>query len=147
LATELGIYFGIDVLDTLNFSPYIEELVENLFLTYRLGNEGISLDTDIEENIFVDIDRVVPLGLIINELVSNSLKHAFSGRDKGEIKIKLHKTEIKECKNEDSNSTAYALSISDNGVGIPENIDIEDLDSLGLQLVTTLVDQLDEYLS
>jgi two-component sensor histidine kinase len=127
--------------DTLDFSPYIEELAKNLFLTYRLGNLDINLNTDLEENIFFDMDTAVPLGIIINELVSNSLKHAFVGRDKGEISIKLHRdseeSEIKDC------STTYVLTISDNGVGIPENIDIEDLESLGLQPVNTLVDQLD----
>jgi PAS domain S-box-containing protein len=121
--------------DTLNFSHYIQELADNLLLTYRLGNEGIILDMDIEEDIFFDMDTSVPLGIIINELISNSLKHAFFGRDKGEIQIKLHR--------EVSKGTSYFLSISDNGIGIPEDLDIEDLDSLGLQLVTTLVDQLD----
>jgi PAS domain S-box-containing protein len=130
-------------IDTLNFSHYIKELAENLLLTYRLGNEGISLDMDIEEDIFFDMDTAVPLGIIINELVSNCLKHAFSGRDKGEIQIKLNREENGECKTEGCKSTSYVLSVSDNGTGIPEDLDIEDLDSLGLQLVITLVDQLD----
>jgi len=89
------------------------------------------------------MDTSVPLGIMINELISNSLKYAFRGRGHGEIRVKLHRAGNRECKIEDSNSTAYVLSVSDNGVGIPENLDIEDLDSLGLQLVTTLVDQLD----
>ncbi|RPJ79506.1 MAG: PAS domain S-box protein [Alphaproteobacteria bacterium] len=122
-------------IDKLNFSQYIKELTDNLLLTYRVGNEDISLDMDINENIFFDMDTAVPLGIIINELVSNSLKHAFTGKDNGEIRIKFHR---EECK-----STTFTMSVSDNGVGIPENIDIEDLDSLGLQLVTTLVEQLD----
>ena len=63
--------------DTLNFSSYIEELADNLFQTYRLGNTDISLNMDLEENIFFDMDIAVPLGMIVNELVSNSLKHAF----------------------------------------------------------------------
>ena len=126
--------------DILDFPSYIDELAENLFLTYRLGNEGISLDMDIEEDIFFDMDTSVPLGIIINELVSNSLKHAFSDRDKGEIRIKIHR---EECKIEDSKSTTFFLSISDNGVGIPEDFDFENLDSLGMKLVITLVDQLD----
>jgi PAS domain S-box-containing protein len=130
-------------IDTLNFSHYIKELAENLLLTYRLGNEGISLDMDIEEDIFFDMDASVPLGIIINELVSNCLKHAFSGMDRGEIQIKLNREENGECKTEGCKSTSYVLSVSDNGIGIPEDLDIEDLDSLGLQLVTTLVDQLD----
>jgi two-component sensor histidine kinase len=122
-------------IDTLNFSHYIEELADNLLLTYRVGDEGISLNTDIEEDIFFDMDTAVPLGIIVNELVSNSLKHAFTTMDKGEIKIKL-------CREAGIN-TNFILIVSDNGIGIPEDLDIEDLDSLGLQLVTTLVDQLD----
>ena len=85
-------------LDTLNFSPYIKELADNLFQTYRLGNTDISLNMDLEENLFFDMDTAVPLGIIVNELVSNSLKHAFSGRDKGEIRIKLSREENGECK-------------------------------------------------
>jgi len=130
-------------LDTLNFSPYIRELTRNLFMTYRLGNTNISLNMDLEENIFLDMDTAVPVGIIVNEMVSNSLKHAFTGRDRGEIQIKLYRGENGECKSEGSKSTSFTLTVSDNGVGIPENLDIEDLDSLGMQLITTLVDQLD----
>ena len=137
-------------IDTLDFSSYIEELAENLFLTYRLRDTDISLNMDLEENIFFDMDTAVPLGMIVNELVSNSLKHAFIGRDKGEIRIKLCREESAEFEssravsnNEDFQSTSFTLTVSDNGVGIPENLDIEDLDSLGFQLVTSLVDQLD----
>jgi two-component sensor histidine kinase len=97
---------------------------------------------DLEENLFFDMDTAVPLGIIVNELVSNSFKYAFSGKDKGEIKIELHREENGECKKE-GQSTNLTLMVSDNGVGIPENLDIEDLDSLGLQLVTSLVGQLD----
>ena len=131
--------------ETLNFSPYIQELADTLFQTYRLGNTDISLNMDLEENLLFDMDTAVPLGMIINELVSNSLKHAFPGREKGEIQIKLHREEPTELESEDSESisTSFTLTISDNGVGIPENLDIEDLDSLGMQLVTSLVDQLD----
>ncbi len=125
-------------IDTVNFLQYIEELANNLLLSYRIGNSGIKLNTDVEKDIFFDMDTSVPLGMIVNELVSNSLKHAFPARDKGEIQIKLHREE-----SEDSKSTSFILNISDNGIGIPENIDIEDLESLGLQLVTSLVDQLD----
>lgn len=129
-------------LDSLNFSHYVKELVDNLLLTYRLGNEDILLDMDIEEDVFFDMDTSVPLGMIINELLSNSLKYAFPDRENGEIQIKLHREESGECEIEHL-YTAYILSISDNGVGIPEDLNIENLDSLGLQLVTTLVEQLD----
>ena len=97
---------------------------------------------NIDENIFFDMDTAVPLGILINEIVSNSFKHAFYGRNKGEIGIKLLREENGESKTEGCKSTTFTLSVSDNGVGIPEDLDIEDLDSLGLQ-VTSLVNQLD----
>jgi two-component sensor histidine kinase len=93
---------------------------------------------NLEENALFNMDTAVPLGIIVNELVSNSLKHAFPGRSEGEIRIKLHRDE-----SESDESALFFLTISDNGVGIPENTDVEDLESLGLQLVTTLVNQLD----
>ncbi len=132
--------------ETLNFSPYIQELAENLFETYSLGKANIILSMDLEENLFFDMDTAVPLGMIVNELVSNSLKHAFIGRDRGEIRIKLYREEEStelESENCESINTSFTLTISDNGVGIPEYLDIENLDSLGMQLVTSLVDQLD----
>ncbi|WP_048181654.1 PAS domain S-box protein [Methanosarcina siciliae] len=131
-----------DGFETLNFSPYIKELVENLFQTYRLGDIDISLNIDLEENVFFDMDTAVPLGMIVNELVSNSLKHAFIGRDKGEIRIELHREEFTELESENCKSTNFTLTVSDNGVGIPDNLDIEDLGSLGMQLVVSLIDQM-----
>ncbi|HWQ50004.1 MAG TPA: PocR ligand-binding domain-containing protein [Methanosarcina sp.] len=132
--------------ETLNFSPYIEELANTLFQTYSLGDTEIRLNMDLEENFFFDMDIAVPLGMIINELVSNSLKHAFPDREKGEIRIKLSRDENEECAKsitEACKRTNFILTVSDDGVGIPENLKIEDLDSLGFQLVTSLVDQLD----
>jgi PAS domain S-box-containing protein len=128
--------------ETLNFSLYIQELAENLFETYSLGDTRITLSMDLEENLFFDMDTAVPLGMIVNELVSNSLKHAFTGRDKGEIRIELFGEESTGLKRENRENTDFTLKISDNGVGMPE-LDIENLDSLGMQLVTSLVDQLD----
>ncbi len=96
------------------------------------------------------MDETVPFGIIVNELVSNSLKHAFPGRDKGRINIKLRREEdgelinsIKESKCEDYKSTSFILKVSDDGVGLSESIDFKNPNSLGMQLVTTLVDQLD----
>lgn len=135
--------------ETLKFSPYIKKLAENLFQTYKLIDTDISLSMDVEEDIFFNMDIAVPLGIIVNELVSNSLKHAFKGRDTGEMRIKLYREENSECINglnnnkEACKSTDFVLVASDNGVGIPESLDIEDLESLGLQLVVSLVDQLD----
>jgi PAS domain S-box-containing protein len=62
---------------TLNISSYIEALADNLLLTYRLGNDAINLNMNLDQNVFFDMDTAIPLGIIINELVSNSLKHGF----------------------------------------------------------------------
>ncbi|MCC4769828.1 PAS domain S-box protein [Methanosarcina sp. DH2] len=135
--------------DTLNFSKYLQKLTENLFETNRIGNSDISLNMDVEENIFFDMDTAVPLGIIVNELVSNSFKHAFPGRVKGEIKIKLYREKTWERKNcreenrkENYKNTKFMLSVTDNGTGIPQSFNIANPETLGLQLVTTLVDQL-----
>jgi PAS domain S-box-containing protein len=137
-------------LETINFSEYVEKLSDNLLSTYKLGDTDISLNKDLEGDLFLDMDTAIPLGTIINELVSNSFKHAFSDRDKGEIRIKLHREDEgdftnlrEEDKCESPKNTDLILSVSDNGVGIPQNLDIENLDSLGLHLVTSLVEQLD----
>jgi PAS domain S-box-containing protein len=125
--------------DKLNFSAYLQKLAENLFQTYSLSNKNIRLLTDLEEDAFFDMDTAVPLGIIVNELVSNSLKHAFTEGEEGEVRIRL-------CREEKKNGireSPFSLTISDNGKGIPENIELESLESLGLQLVSILVDQLD----
>jgi PAS domain S-box-containing protein len=136
------LYKGGDA-DTINFSQYINELAESLLQTYRIGNRIINLKLNLQENVFFGIDTAIPMGIIVNELVSNSLKYAFLGRNNGEIRINLYREENREYRTEGKKSTTFTLSISDNGVGIPKNLDIENLDSLGLQLVTSLVDQLD----
>jgi PAS domain S-box-containing protein len=135
--------------DTLDFSAYLERLIENLFQTYKLGNVNTSLNVELEENVFFDMDIAVPLGIIINELVSNSLKYAFLGRDNGKIEIKLYREDSAEHANKEQesikesyNGTDFILVVSDNGIGIPEEFSLEDSSSLGLQLVEILVDQL-----
>jgi two-component sensor histidine kinase len=105
---------------------------------------------DIEKNLFFDMDTAIPLGMIVNELISNSLKHAFPDKDNGKIQIKFCREKkfgcincIEESKNENCNSTSFTLAVSDDGVGVPENLKIEDIESLGLQLVIFLINQLD----
>ncbi len=135
--------------ETLNFSQYLEKLVENLFQTYRFGSTDVRLKMDLEENILFDMDTAVPLGIIVNELVSNSLKHAFFGRKTGEIKIKLCRKEFegyrisREEEGFEGKSTDFILTVSDNGIGIPKTVDFENPETLGLQLVSILADQLD----
>jgi two-component sensor histidine kinase len=125
--------------DKLDFSAYLQKLAKSLFQTYSLGNKNIRLCTDLEENSFLDMDTAVPLGIIVNELVSNSLKHAFTEKQEGEIRIQL----CREEQNDEMHNSLFSLTVSDNGKGIPEDLEIENVESLGLQLVITLVDQLD----
>jgi PAS domain S-box-containing protein len=125
--------------DTLDFSVYLQKLAENLFQTYSLSSKNIRLCMNLEENSFFDMDTAVPLGIIVNELISNSLKYAFTEDKEGEIRIQLCRDE----KNNEMHNSLFSLTISDNGKGIPENIELECVESLGLQLVSTLVDQLD----
>ena len=124
--------------DTLDFSEYLQRLAENLFQTYSLSSKNICMYVDLEENAFFNMDTAVPLGIIVNELISNSLKHAFTEDEAGEIRIQLRRENI--CKEE--RVSLFSLTISDDGKGIPENIEVGKLESLGLLLVNTLVDQL-----
>ncbi|HWQ49335.1 MAG TPA: PAS domain S-box protein [Methanosarcina sp.] len=142
--------YGSKEVSTLNFATYLQKLTEELFRCYNVGVSGAQMILEIEEDTFFDMDTAVPLGMIVNELVSNSLKHAFPYGKTGEIQIKLFRERSEKSENkeiEDSNEacegTSYILTVLDNGVGIPENINLEDSDTLGIQLVTILVDQLD----
>lgn len=133
---------------TLNFAAYLKKLTKELFRCYNVDYSGTHLDLEIEEKVFLEMDTVVPLGIIVNELVSNSLKHAFPDR-KGEIQIKLYRELNVESntgtrsRNGDGLSTTFTLIVSDDGVGVPEDLDLENPETLGMQLITTLVDQLD----
>lgn len=116
----------------INFADYVRTLTEDLFRSYRGSSAEIALKIDVED-VFLNIDKAVSCGLIINELIANSLKHAFPSGRKGEIKISLHP---------DINGM-FALTVSDNGTGLPENVDSRNVESLGLQLAGLLVEQLD----
>jgi two-component sensor histidine kinase len=122
----------------IDFSHYIQNLAKHLFQSYRIDPEAVVLKTNVKD-VSLDINKAIPCGLIINELVSNSLKYAFpqvTGTDekiakKGAIDIQLMTDDGK-----------VTLLVKDNGVGLPIDLDIETADSFGLQLVTTLVAQL-----
>jgi len=126
-------FYGSRDLSNIDFREYTKELVDDLSQSYGIDTDKIALKIDVE-NIPLEINSAIPCGLLLNELVSNSLKHAFPGGNSGEIKISLRATDGDEIE----------LKVSDNGVGIPPELDFRDTESLGLQLVTTLVeDQLE----
>ena len=112
------------------FKDYIKNLVNDLFASYRVSASRITLKMEIE-NISLGIDTAIPTGLIINELVTNCLKYAFSKDKDGEIRISLRS--LDDGQNE--------LIVSDNGIGIPENLDIKKADSLGLRMITNLTER------
>jgi two-component sensor histidine kinase len=147
--------------ETLEFAAYLRRLTAELLKSYTIGNENISLKLEIEP-VYLDMDTAVPLGIIVNELVSNSLKHAFPENKEKEIIVSLFgsenykkESETKNygiesgkdnadkacCKNE--KNLQFTLIVADNGKGIPEEIDFKNTDSLGLQLVNILVEQID----
>lgn len=109
---------------------YVQKLTKNLFSSYNIEPDKIRLKTDIETS-NLDVDTVVPLGLIINELVTNSLKYAFTDKTSGEIFVKLHE-----------NNEKLILEVGDNGRGLPEGFDIQKLKSMGFQLVQNFVRKL-----
>lgn len=118
-------------LSEVNFSEYIQNIARNLFHSYGRPEGGLSLDFDLEE-LYLNLDTSIPCGLIINEVVSNSLKYAFKGRETGLIRIEFSKLSDGKLK----------LIISDDGIGLPSDFDIDNAESLGLQLVTTLITQI-----
>jgi two-component sensor histidine kinase len=116
----------------IDFAEYVRNLADYLFRSYGVDSSLIKLKINVRD-VSVGIDTAVPCGLILNELVSNSLKHAFPRGRAGEIRIELRSGGEGEC----------SLIVSDDGVGLPGDLDFRDTESLGLQLVNTLVDQLE----
>jgi PAS domain S-box-containing protein len=118
----------------IDFKGYIDSLTSYLFQSYPINPSKIKFESDIDD-ITLSMDTAIPCGLIINELVSNSLKYAFPDDRDGKIKIKLK-----------SIDDHFVLEIEDNGIGFPENFDIKDTESLGLKLVYSLTKQIDGQL-
>jgi PAS domain S-box-containing protein len=118
-------------LKNIDFGSYMTTLVNDLFNTYIGDQDRLKLNLNLQ-NPMIDINTSIPLGLIVNELVSNSLKHAFPGDMEGVINISLT-----------SENGKIILIIADNGVGIGEDIDFKNTDSLGLQLVNNLTNQIE----
>ncbi|WP_017653396.1 sensor histidine kinase [Fortiea contorta] len=112
-------------------ADYIEKLTNNLICSYGV-KPNIQIHLEIEK-FSLKIDTAIPCGLIINELISNALKHAFNNREQGDIYVNFSKLY----------TDKYSLSISDNGIGLPKDIDYYKNQSLGLQLVWNLVEQLE----
>lgn len=136
-------------LDYLDFSSYIRKLVSDLLRSYNTENSGIRVNLEVDR-IFLGVDTAVSLGIIINELFTNSLKYAFPPGKGGEINIALFREIAGDLEKSQAGSGRVCggyenltLTFSDNGKGFPENFDFRNAESLGLQLVNALVDQID----
>ncbi len=115
----------------IDFADYIEHLTTYLFRSYGVNSEVITLQINVKD-ISLHVDTAIPAGLIVTELVSNALKYAFPAGQKGHIRIACRA----------ATDGQVALMVSDNGVGLSKEMDFRKTDSLGLQLVCTLTDQL-----
>ncbi|MBF0457982.1 MAG: PAS domain S-box protein [Nitrospirae bacterium] len=113
----------------LNFAEYIQDLLAELYSTYEHYISGVALKVDIDPDLDIDIDIAIPCGLIINELMTNSIKYAFPERQDGVIEVSFARRE----------DGKYFFSVGDNGVGCPACIDFKTFKSLGLQLVNDLI--------
>jgi PAS domain S-box-containing protein len=120
-----------DTLADLNFGEYIGTLSDRLFTAYCVDPSRIQLELSVDL-IHLDVDHAIPCGLILNELLSNSLKHAFRDGCEGVIRVSLKKTE----------NGYVELTVADNGAGLPVGFRLEDARSLGLLVVRTLIHQL-----
>jgi two-component sensor histidine kinase len=118
-------------LSNINLYVYIKDLTCNLIKAYGINQSEVTINVKIDE-IHIGIDTAIPCGLIINELVSNSLKHAFRIHQQGVIDIEYSRKDEK-----------IIMNYADNGMGLAADIDIQSGNTLGMQLINTLVKQLD----
>jgi len=118
-----------------NFTDYLRRLTNGLIQSYARSGKTIDLRLELED-LRLGIDAAIPCGLIVNELLTNALHHAFVGRPAGTVIIRFSKEQGK-----------YILGVVDDGIGLPGSIDVGTTDTLGLHLVSTLTDQLRGSLS
>lgn len=116
---------------SVNFSEYVNTLVNNIVQSYAYDSEKVKLVLQIQR-VNLSLDSSIPAGLIINELITNAIKHAFPGVRRGQIEFSLR-----------TENNYVFLEIKDDGVGFAPGVDFENSHSLGLQLVNTLIEQIE----
>jgi PAS domain S-box-containing protein len=115
----------------LEFMDYIKTIASNLIQSYRTAATRVDFVADMQ-SVGLNLDQAIPCGLIINELVSNALKYAFKGRKKGTLTVILREE-----------NDEVILAVKDDGVGLPKDFAFEKNNSLGIQLVYALLEQID----
>ncbi len=119
---------------TVDAQLYIDQLIENLVRSYNVNPDGVTFSKNIDK-LTLDVDTLIPLGLILNELISNTLKYAFEPNKSGQVNLSL-----KQQKN------GLLLKISDNGQGFPPDIDLKNLKSMGFRLIYSFTKKLNGVL-
>jgi PAS domain S-box-containing protein len=123
-------------LSRVDFKEYVQSLCYHLFQMYGVAPDTVALNLDIED-VLLDINSAIPCGLLVSELISNALKHAFPQGRQGEVTVSM-----KPVENGD-----IALEVRDNGVGLEDDLDLKNTESFGLQLVDMLTEQLQGTIS
>jgi len=116
---------------SIDLSVYVESLIDNLLSVYADNRKELMVNY-VLDNILVEVDIAIPIGLIVNEIITNSIKHAFADRQKGSIDINIERK-----------SNFISVIIKDDGIGIPVNFDMDSNNTLGVQLIKLLVGQLE----
>jgi two-component sensor histidine kinase/GAF domain-containing protein len=119
-------------LSRIEFSQYLRNLATHLFHSYQVDSDRIRLSLEAEE-VFLNINTAIPCGLIVNELISNSLKHAFPEGRSGEVGVALQRVV----------GDGYVIRVRDDGIGFPAGLDFRRTESLGMQIVSTLASQIE----
>ncbi|MEI8173889.1 MAG: histidine kinase dimerization/phosphoacceptor domain -containing protein [Deltaproteobacteria bacterium] len=126
--------YGSKDFSRIDLAGYVRTLSQELFQSHKINQWKIALIVQTDGEVHVDVNKAIPCGLILNELISNALKHAFPGGRQGKLQIIIRETENKEIE----------IAVRDNGLGLPDDVDIHKPRSLGLDLVNGLVkNQLD----
>ena len=120
-----------DNLKGINMKDYFDKLIEGLFVSYKIPEHGIQLTKDVQA-ISLDVDTVIPLALIVNELISNSLEHAFQKGEEGKLGVYLKEE-----------GEILRVGVQDNGVGMPLDIDIAKSESFGFEMIRLFAQKLD----
>lgn len=128
------LFYQSENLNHIDFSHYIHKLVRDLLHTFKGERHDVQLKIDVQR-VFLNLDTAVPLGLIMNEIITNSLKHGLTELTDGLIEITLS----------EQGNGYFHLLIGDNGKGMETPINIEESDSLGLTIISSLVEQLDGH--
>jgi PAS domain S-box-containing protein len=116
----------------IDFSDYLTRMITHLFAIYKVDSRRIKYQVDAK-NVRLDINQAIPCGLIINELITNALKHAFPEDREGEVLVRMRPLD----------GDGYELAVKDNGVGLPKGFDLRQKGSLGFQIVSDLVKQIE----